>query len=38
MHDPPRILSVDHNNGNRDILATRLATRSHASPIAIGYP
>jgi adenylate cyclase len=30
MHDPPRILIVDDNEANRDILATRLATQGYA--------
>ena len=30
MHDPPRILIVDDNATNRDILATRLATQGYA--------
>jgi len=29
MHDPPRILIVDDNEANRDILATRLATQGY---------
>src|SRR5580704_17503668 len=30
VHDPPRILIVDDNATNRDILATRLATQGYA--------
>jgi adenylate cyclase len=30
MHDPPRILIVDDNEANRDILATRLGTQGYA--------
>jgi adenylate cyclase len=30
MHDPPRILIVDDNEANRDILATRLTTQGYA--------
>jgi len=29
MHDPARILIVDDNEANRDILATRLATQGY---------
>jgi adenylate cyclase len=29
MHDPPRILIVDDNEANRDILTTRLATQGY---------
>jgi adenylate cyclase len=29
MHDPPRILIVDDNEANRDILATRLGTQGY---------
>jgi adenylate cyclase len=29
MHDPPRILIVEDNETNRDILATRLATQGY---------
>jgi adenylate cyclase len=29
MHDPPRILIVDDNEANRDILLTRLATQAY---------
>ena len=29
MHDPPRILIVDDNATNRDILAVRLATQGY---------
>jgi adenylate cyclase len=30
MHDPPRILIVDDNEANRDILGARLATEGYA--------
>jgi CheY-like chemotaxis protein len=30
VHDPPRILIVDDNATNRDILATRLAAQGYA--------
>ena len=29
MHDPPRILIVDDNETNRDILLTRLGTHGY---------
>jgi adenylate cyclase len=29
MHDPPRILIVDDNETNRDILTTRLVTQGY---------
>ena len=29
MHNPPRILIVDDNEMNRDILVTRLATQGY---------
>jgi adenylate cyclase len=36
MHDPPRILIVDDNEANRDILTTRLATKGYDLSEAAG--